>query len=246
MFLIENRACLPSVKLSAVDAVILFGSDWDPQNDLRALHRISISSQFEKLKVFRLYSSCSVEEKVLILAKEGMTLDNNIHTINLRTCYTLLNWGASYLFNKLDDVHGSSTSDSGSNTLSEQSLLDDVLNELSTLLLYSGDNNHPSNRLIIKMPQGGGAYATNLSLLGEREIQSVDNKPPNLFWAKLLEGRHPQWKFLSGPYQRIRRKIQYVNDLPKESESEHGVAIKKSRKMFGNTLDAVKGTTIFL
>ncbi|XP_065632372.1 uncharacterized protein LOC112025285 isoform X3 [Quercus suber] len=240
VFLIENRACLPSIKLSSVDTVILFGSDWDPQNDLRALHRISISSQFEQLKVFRLYSSCTVEEKILILAKEGMALDSNIHSISSHTCHSLLNWGAPCLFNKLDDFHSCNSSDSGSNMSSEQSLLDDVLRELSTQLPNSGDNSDPSNYSIILKVQEGGVYARSLSLLGERKMQFVDNESPSIFWTNLLEGRSPQWKFLSRPSKRIRRKVQYLHDSPKESEFENGVVTKKSRKMFNNTVDTAK------
>ncbi|XP_050243059.1 uncharacterized protein LOC126691856 isoform X4 [Quercus robur] len=243
VFLIENRACLPSIKLSSVDTVILFGSDWDPQNDLRALHRISISSQFEQLKVFRLYSSCTVEEKILILAKEGMALDSNIHSISSHTCHSLLNWGAPYLFNKLDDFHGCNSSDSGSNMSSEQSLLDDVLRELSTQLPNSGDNSDPSNYSIILKIQEGGVYARNLSLLGERKMQFVDNESPSIFWKNLLKGRSPQWKFLSRPSKRIRRKVQYLHDSPKESEFENVVVTKKSRKMFNNTVDTVKSNS---
>ncbi|OMO73589.1 SNF2-related protein [Corchorus olitorius] len=69
-----DRACHPSIKLSAVDVVILFDSGLEPQNDIKALHRISIGSQFEEIKIFRLYSSFTVEEKILILAKEAADL----------------------------------------------------------------------------------------------------------------------------------------------------------------------------
>ncbi|XP_041027437.1 uncharacterized protein LOC121267581 isoform X1 [Juglans microcarpa x Juglans regia] len=239
VFLIEIRACLPSIRLSAVDTIILFGSDWDPQNDLRALHRISISSQFEQLKVFRLYTSCTLEEKVLILAKEGMALDSNIHSTNPRTYDTLLRWGASYLFNKLDDFHSCSSSVSGSNISPEQSLLGDVMHELSTQLPYSGDNNDPHSCLILKVEHGGGGYARNLSLFGEREMQFVNDEPPTFFWKNLLEGRDTRWNFLSGSSQRVRRKVHYLNDSPKESEFERSAVIKKSRKLFNNKLDTI-------
>ncbi|KAJ7972389.1 Helicase protein MOM1 [Quillaja saponaria] len=113
LLLIENHACLSSVKLSLVDIIILFDSDWDPLNDLRALQRISISSQCEQLKVLRLYSYCTIEEKVLILAKKGLALESNVQLINHTTSHSLLIWGASYLF-KLprggdkNDCHGRS------------------------------------------------------------------------------------------------------------------------------------------
>ena len=169
-----------------------------------------------------------------------MALDSNIHSISSHTCHSLLNWGAPYLFNKLDDFHGCNSSDSGSNMSSEQSLLDDVLCELSTQLPNSGDNSDPSNYSIILKVQEGGVYARNLSLLGERKMQFVDNESPSIFWTNLLEGRSLQWKFLSRPSKRTRRKVQYLHDSPKEFEFENGVVTKKSRKMFNNIVDTVK------
>ncbi|KAI5434982.1 hypothetical protein KIW84_021710 [Lathyrus oleraceus] len=64
VFLIESNACIPSIKLSSVDTVILFNSGLDPQNDLKCLQKMSISSKFNKLTVLRLYLYLTVEEKV--------------------------------------------------------------------------------------------------------------------------------------------------------------------------------------
>lgn len=240
MCLIHTRSCLPSIRLSAVDTIVLFGSDWDPQNDLRALHKISINSQFEQLKVFRLYTSCTLEEKALILAKEGMALDSNIQSTNSHTYHTLLRWGATYLFNKLDDFHSCSSSVSGSNISPEQSLLDDVMHECSTQLRYIGDNNDPNSCLILKVEHcGGGGYARNLSLFGEREMQFVNDEPSTFFWKNLFDGRDPRWKFLSGPSQRNRRKVHYLNESPQVSEFESSAVIKKSRKLFNKKLDTI-------
>jgi len=44
IFLIDSRACGPSIKLSSVDAIIIYGSDWNPMNDLRALQKVSMES----------------------------------------------------------------------------------------------------------------------------------------------------------------------------------------------------------
>ncbi|KAK6936069.1 Zinc finger, PHD-finger [Dillenia turbinata] len=56
VFLLENRACLPSIKLSSVDSIIIYGSDLNPVNDLRGIQKIRIDSQFEQIKIFRLYT----------------------------------------------------------------------------------------------------------------------------------------------------------------------------------------------
>ncbi|KAI5444598.1 hypothetical protein KIW84_013021 [Lathyrus oleraceus] len=64
VFLIESNACIPIIKLSSVDTVILFDSGLDQQNDLKCLQKMSISSKFNKLTVLRLYLYLTVEEKV--------------------------------------------------------------------------------------------------------------------------------------------------------------------------------------
>jgi hypothetical protein len=42
IFLIDSRACVPSIKLSSVDVIIIYCSDWNPTNDLRVLQKIGI------------------------------------------------------------------------------------------------------------------------------------------------------------------------------------------------------------
>ncbi|XVE96646.1 hypothetical protein REPUB_Repub02eG0240600 [Reevesia pubescens] len=237
--LLEDRACLSSIKLSAVDVVILYDSDWEPQNDIKALHRISISSQFEQLKVFRLYSSFTVEEKILILAKQGTSVDINIRTLSQNSCLSLLSWGASYLFNKLDDFHGCSKSVSVSNVSCKQSFLDAVLLELLTQLPGSGESNHSAKcSFITEVPQNI-VYGGNFSLFGEKEIGSVNNEPSIFSWLKLLEGRHPQWKLLSesSPSPRNRSKVKCLDNFPRKSEFGDGGVIKKSQIAVNNADD---------
>lgn len=232
VLLIENRACLRSIKLSSVDTVILFDSDWDPRNDIRALERITIESQFEQLKVFRLYSSSTLEEKILILAKEGVTLDSNIRNLSRSTFQMLLIWGASYLFKQLDDFHGCHTQ------INEEVFLNEVLCEFSGQLPCNGENSNPLNcSKISKVGQGGGVYPTNISLLGESHLVE-NNEPPVFFWTRLLEERHPQWKLLSESSQRTRRKVQSFDDSRNEPECKLNSVTKKRRNMV-NTVDPV-------
>lgn len=54
VFLLENRACNCSVKLSSVDGIIIFNGDWNPTNDIRALQKVSIGYSAEQIKVFLL------------------------------------------------------------------------------------------------------------------------------------------------------------------------------------------------
>ncbi|XP_077226776.1 uncharacterized protein LOC143860127 [Tasmannia lanceolata] len=248
VFLIENRACLPSIKLLGVDFVIIFDSDWNPWNDLRALQKINIDSPFEQLKLFRLYSSCTVEEKVLIFAKQDMTLDTNIQNINPNTSHMLLIWGASYQFNKLDEFHGSSSLSIGSKISHEQSLLNEAVQELLMQVPCEADTNNTSSCSVIsKVHSSRATYSGNVSLHGEIEMQSMDEDAPHVFWKKLLDGRFPRWRYLSGPSQRARKKVQYLGDSPKKPEEDDQVrkpkkpeedqVRKKHKKGVSDTVD---------
>ncbi|MED6183578.1 hypothetical protein PIB30_039078 [Stylosanthes scabra] len=234
VFLLESRACFASVKLSSVDAIILFDSDWDPENDLRVLQRMPISSQFEQLTVFRLYSSFTVEEKVLMLAKEG----SSIQLSNHNTSHALLRWGITYLFNNLDDLHGSNTSVVAQDIASDQSLLHDVISELSAILACgSGDIDHLGLSFIVRVQQKGGEYARNILLHGERVLKKLGDGFDVFSWSNLLQGRSPRWKFLSVPSQRNRKHVNHFDHKPKESENENDADIRKKRKVSENKVD---------
>lgn len=227
--LIDNRACLPDIKLSSVDTVVIFDSDWNPVNDLRALQKITINSQYEPLKVFRLYSPCTVEEKALILAKQGATLDSNIQNINWSTCHKLLKWGAYRLFSRLDDTHAY-----------KNTLLNDVFGELSDLMPNNSENGDPSYCSIISsVKENEGAYPRNISLLGENEARSMDNcqvrellnnEPSPVFWTNLLEGRPLMEKHLCGSSQRSRRRAKRFDGLLENPEFEGDCLENKRRK----------------
>lgn len=244
VFLIENRACLSSIKLTGVDAIIIYDSDWNPLNDLRALQKINIDSQFEQLRVFRLYSPCTVEEKVLIFSKEEMTLESNIQNISRSISHMLLIWGASYLFDRLDEFHGLSSPCLDS-VAPEQSLLDDVVSELLTQLPSHGvEANNISNCSVIKrVHHRGTAYSRNISLLGEHKMLPTKVEQPHVFWKKLLEGRYPQWRYLSAPSPRARKKVQYLDKLPKIPEVENDEARKKRKKGCNNPIDPISTNT---
>lgn len=232
VFLLETRACLSSIKLSSVDTVIIFHSDWNPVNDLRALQKITLDSKFEQIKVFRLYSSCTVEEKVLILAKQDKVPDvGYMQTMRPGTSHSLLMWGASYLFNRLDEFHGGNILVSRSSNLFEQSLLKDVAQEFLTILTQTGEDNYTIKcNIILKVKQNQGTYSTTSPLFGESKIERMEQGPAHVFWTKLLEGKHPCWKYSSGSSQRIRKRVQYFGGLRNKPEAENDI-VKKHKKV---------------
>ncbi|KAK1290972.1 Helicase protein MOM1 [Acorus calamus] len=253
VFLIENRACLPSIKLSSVDTVIFFDSDWNPMNDLRALHKISIDSQFEQIKVFRLYTSFTVEEKVLALAKQGMTLESNIRSITPSVSHSLLMWGASHLFGRLDQLHEHGSQDISSETSTEQSFLNNVVLEVASELPGKDELDKRSPSFIVKVQQIAAMYSGNVSLFGELKLQLSDVEQPPVYWLRLLEGRHPSWIYIPQQSQLSRRKTHFIDYSQKDACGRNEVN-KKRKKGFNDTDNSVsprdclqnKGNDVFL
>ncbi|KAL9413159.1 hypothetical protein AB3S75_041764 [Citrus x aurantiifolia] len=238
VFLLETRACRPSIKLSSVHAVIIFHSDWSPVNDLRALQRITLDPQLEQIKVFRLYSFCTVEEKVLILAKQDKTPDGYAQNMRPSTSHVLLMWGASYLFNRLDEFHSGKIPASSSSNVFEQSLLNDVVQEFSTILTQNGEDNDTRKfNIILKVKQSQGTYSTSFPLFGESKVEGMDEERPHIFWTNLLEGKHPCWKYYSGSSQGSRKRVQYFDDLQKKPELEIDEVAKKQRRVASNCVN---------
>merc|ERR1719330_2072986 len=56
--------------LSTADTVIIFDSDWNPQNDLQAQARAHRIGQKEQVNVYRLVTKNSVEEEIIERAKK--------------------------------------------------------------------------------------------------------------------------------------------------------------------------------
>ncbi|KAK0583701.1 hypothetical protein LWI29_001666 [Acer saccharum] len=217
VFLLETRACLPSITLFSIDTVIIFNSDWIPVNDTKALQKITLDPQFEKIKIFRLYSSCTVEEKVLILAKQDKTPDGYLQNSRPNTSHLLLMWGALHLFNRLDEFHGGNTPASSANNFFDQSFWKDVVQEFIAILTQTGEDNDKSKfNIILEVKQNLGTYSTDSQLFGESEIEVMDEGLAPIFWKKLLEGKHPCWKYSSGSSQRSRKRVQHVDDLQKK------------------------------
>jgi chromodomain-helicase-DNA-binding protein 1 len=75
-FLLSTRAGGLGINLATADTVLLFDSDWNPQNDLQAMSRAHRIGQKDIVNIYRLVASGSVEEDILERAKRKMVLDH--------------------------------------------------------------------------------------------------------------------------------------------------------------------------
>ncbi|KAL8152820.1 hypothetical protein V2J09_010580 [Rumex salicifolius] len=201
-----------SIRLTSVDVVILFNSDMNPINDIRALQKMSLHTDNDHLRVLRLYSCCTLEEKALCMARDGSAVQSIRQFISTRTCQKLLTWGATCLFDKLDVIHASNTSES--NKSLEDEFFCSVLHELSIVLSSNVDCTSISCSVISKVNEVGEGCYGNIELHGELQVQSLNNVVPHVIWSSILHGRIPHWRFLPNKPECMKRWISFWERPP--------------------------------
>ena len=75
LFLLSTRAGGQGINLAAADTVILFDSDWNPQQDLQAQDRAHRIGQKRPVVVYRLATKGTVEEDLLLSADAKRRLE---------------------------------------------------------------------------------------------------------------------------------------------------------------------------
>jgi hypothetical protein len=75
-FLLSTKAGGLGVNLQTADTVIIFDSDWNPQNDLQAEARAHRIGQKNAVNIYRFVTAGTVEETILERAKKKMILDH--------------------------------------------------------------------------------------------------------------------------------------------------------------------------
>ncbi|GJU76844.1 chromodomain-helicase-DNA-binding protein 3 isoform X2 [Tanacetum coccineum] len=208
--LLDYHACHFCIKISRVDVAILFNSDVNPLNDVKSIQKVTIGPRHEPLKIFRLYSSFTIEEKALIFSKQGTTLDSNISYNN---CQRLLAWGASYLYSNLRSYTNSKAPSS------DQSSIDDLVHEFSYMLQNKSGFTSPSNHSIISNAHlHNGRYPKGILLFGETEVHTKESASvheclmgngPLVFWSNLFkESQHRQKNSCSQSSRRVQKSTQ--------------------------------------
>ncbi|XP_041371367.1 chromodomain-helicase-DNA-binding protein 1-like isoform X2 [Gigantopelta aegis] len=142
-FLLSTRAGGLGVNLATADTVIIFDSDWNPQNDIQAQARAHRIGQKKQVSVYRLITKNSVEEEIVERAKKKMVLDHlviqrmdttgrtvldrgnvpssNSTPFNKEELASILKFGAADLFKETDDDEEEPQVD-----------IDDILNRAET------------------------------------------------------------------------------------------------------------------
>ncbi|XP_028307576.1 chromodomain-helicase-DNA-binding protein 2 isoform X2 [Gouania willdenowi] len=122
-FLLSTRAGGLGINLASADTVVIFDSDWNPQNDLQAQARAHRIGQKKQVNIYRLVTKGTVEEEIIERAKKKMVLDhlviqrmdttgrtvldssssnNNSNPFNKEELSAILKFGAEELFKEAE------------------------------------------------------------------------------------------------------------------------------------------------
>lgn len=111
VFLLSTRAGGLGINLTSADTVIIYDSDWNPQNDLQAQSRAHRIGQTKTVRIYRLTTKDTVEDDILNRAKNKMVLNHLVISranqksdkITQKEMAEVAKFGAADLFKKNDD-----------------------------------------------------------------------------------------------------------------------------------------------
>ena len=88
--MLSTRAGGLGINLATADTVVLYDSDWNPQVDLQAQDRAHRIGQTKVVRIFRLCTENSVEERIIERAEMKLRLDALV--IQQVTCLSVIHF----------------------------------------------------------------------------------------------------------------------------------------------------------
>lgn len=114
IFMLSTRAGGLGINLATADIVILYDSDWNPQCDMQAMDRAHRIGQTKQVRVFRLITDNTVEERIVeraeiklkldkIVIQQGRLIDSNAVKLGKDEMLGMIRHGADHIFASKDN-----------------------------------------------------------------------------------------------------------------------------------------------
>ena len=108
IYMLSTRAGGLGINLMTADTVIIYDSDWNPQSDLQAMDRAHRIGQTKTVRVFRLITDNTVEERIIYRAETKLRLDHVViqqgrltdsaNKLDKDQMLSMIRHGANYVF----------------------------------------------------------------------------------------------------------------------------------------------------
>ena len=191
------------ISFKNVQFLLLYDSDWNPANDMRALHKIHNEGEgsSKPLPVLRLYTHLTVEESTLVLFRDKQ-LPPTRANINAKICQKLLTWGASNIFDRYDNSKSPTESShraKGAKVCPKTKLKQVIYHSevvqklLEALLCQEEGSKFEGDELLeaILVPRDEPAP---LFAESDHHINMIMGDSAEAFWASSLKWRHDAWQ----------------------------------------------------
>ncbi|KAK4526530.1 hypothetical protein GAYE_SCF25G4446 [Galdieria yellowstonensis] len=208
VFLLCTRAGGQGINLTAADTVIIFDSDWNPQNDVQAQARCHRIGQEKDVKVYRLVTRGTYEEDMFERASKKLGLDqailqdmgfeegnkkkekDSVADMKKEEIDRLLKKGAYAVLNDDDTAADAFTAED----------IDQILQRRTRLLKVGGDQPRAPSAF------SKASFASEAPEAGKEELDLSD---PH-FWQKLMPSaaEKPLLDALDDGQPRTRRQVQ--------------------------------------
>jgi SNF2 family DNA or RNA helicase len=232
VMLLSTRAGGLGLNLTAADTVVIFDSDWNPQNDLQAMARAHRIGQTRSVRVYRLLTAKTYEMHMFHSASLKLGLDRAVlahqrqntnpdessskrkskaeREEQAKEIDQLLKKGAYDVFNDDDDKEAQKFMDTDIDQLLEQSSRKVTYGDTATSSLSSGL----------------GSFSKASFVAGEGDGKDVDLDDPD-FWSKAIgfeappEDLDPNMALIiDGGSKRSRKQVQAFDPLKDEADAE--------------------------
>lgn len=203
IFLLSTRAGGLGINLTAADIVIIYDSDWNPQNDCQATARCHRIGQTKDVKVYRLITRNTYESEMFEKAsmKLGLeqalfsgTEDGNRPKLSKSDMENLLRKGA----------YGCLKGDDKENTIFYQADIEEILK---------------NNTREVKVVSAGvkGTRFSKTTFMSEKQSDKIDVTDPK-FWEKFFPDSQTPEHFKSileskQGFKSAEKKAEFINDL---------------------------------
>ncbi|CAD5224172.1 unnamed protein product [Bursaphelenchus okinawaensis] len=114
IFMLTTRAGGLGINLTSADVVIIYDSDWNPQMDLQAMDRAHRIGQKKQVRVFRLITENTCEERIIERAERKLRLDSVViqqgrlaeaqKTLGADEMLSMVRHGANQIFQSKDST----------------------------------------------------------------------------------------------------------------------------------------------
>ncbi|KAG8448015.1 hypothetical protein GDO86_015208 [Hymenochirus boettgeri] len=113
IFMLSTRAGGLGINLATADVVVLYDSDWNPQVDLQAMDRAHRIGQKKMVRIFRLITDNTVEERIVeraelklrldsIVIQQGRLIDQQSNKLGKDEMLQMIRHGATHVFASKD------------------------------------------------------------------------------------------------------------------------------------------------